>query len=295
MPERLRRGGIYEYACKENGEPGYGPIEAEFLFAFITAKRPNRIVQVGCGVSTAVILLAARDANYTPQVICVDPFPTGYLTRTAGNKLIQLIQKPAQEVDLTVLTTVNAGDLLWPFGKRRVGGRLPPPTPTIPPESATVPGVICASAQIAGRFVAGRPYFQLRLGDHVSPPCPIGHYDRRYQLRPSRVMQASRKLTLEQTRRLLSRKMETILIEEFLAENTQPLLRKALKLAQQGNVALLRLFLDRILPRPKEALVNIGPLSVDTTEELLEAQAKVMQELGSGQLTPSHSGDYRRF
>ena len=113
LPERLRRGGIHEHACQENGEPGYGPVEADFLFCFISTRRPKRIVQVGCGVSTAVILLAAKEAGYTPQVICIDPFPTGYLTRTAENGLIELIAKPAHDVDLKVLTALDAGDLLF--------------------------------------------------------------------------------------------------------------------------------------------------------------------------------------
>ena len=113
LPERLRQGGIYEYACQQNGEGGYGSVEAEFLFCFITTKRPNRIVQVGCGVSTAVMLLAAKEADYKPQMICVDPFPTGYLTRTAEHKLLELIPRPAQEVDLKVLTNLDAGDLLF--------------------------------------------------------------------------------------------------------------------------------------------------------------------------------------
>jgi hypothetical protein len=112
-PERLRHGGIWEYASQENGEPGYGPVEAEFLFCFIATKRPKSIVQVGCGVSTAVMLLAAKEVGYEPQIICVDPFPTMYLTRMAENKLIELIPKPAQEVDLAVLTGLDAGDLLF--------------------------------------------------------------------------------------------------------------------------------------------------------------------------------------
>lgn len=113
LQERVRRGDIYEYACQENGEPGYGSVEAEFLFCFIVTRRPKRIVQVGCGVSTAVILLAAKEAGYTPQVVCVDPFPNGYLTRTAERKLIELIPKPAQEVDIKILTGLAAGDLLF--------------------------------------------------------------------------------------------------------------------------------------------------------------------------------------
>jgi hypothetical protein len=113
LVERLRQGGIYEFACQENGEPGYGPVEAEFLFCFITTKRPKKIVQIGCGVSTAVILLAAKEAGYTPQITCIDPFPTGYLKHAAEHELIELIPKPAQEVDLEILTGLNAGDLLF--------------------------------------------------------------------------------------------------------------------------------------------------------------------------------------
>jgi hypothetical protein len=39
LVDRLRQGGIHEQACKENGAQGYGPIEAEFLYCFIAAKR----------------------------------------------------------------------------------------------------------------------------------------------------------------------------------------------------------------------------------------------------------------
>jgi hypothetical protein len=113
LPKRLKQGGIYEHACRENGQPGYGPVEADFLYCFITTKRPNRIVQVGCGVSTAVILLAAKEANYRPEIICVEPFPTEYLTRIARQKLIELISKPAQEVDSEVFTSLDVGDLLF--------------------------------------------------------------------------------------------------------------------------------------------------------------------------------------
>jgi len=113
LPDRLKQGGIYEHACRENGAVGYGPVEADFLFSFVTTKRPNKIVQVGSGVSTAVILLAALEAKYKPKVICVDPFPTEYLSRTAAKNIIELIAQPAQEVDINVLTGLDAGDLLF--------------------------------------------------------------------------------------------------------------------------------------------------------------------------------------
>jgi hypothetical protein len=90
-------------------------------------------------------------------------------------------------------------------------------------------------------------------------------------------------------RPLGSRNKKTRLIEELLDENSESLLHKALDLAQQGNVPMLRLLLDRVLPRPKDAPVTIGPLPMDTPAELLGAQAKVMRDLALGKLTPNQA------
>ena len=113
LMNRLKLGGIHEHGCTKNGQAGYGPVEADFLYCFISTKRPSKIVQVGCGVSTAIILLAAEEANYKPEIICIDPFPTEYLTCTAQQKLINLISQPAQEIELEVLTSLDSGDLLF--------------------------------------------------------------------------------------------------------------------------------------------------------------------------------------
>jgi hypothetical protein len=113
LQERIRQTGIHEYACRENGHGGFGPTEADVLFCYIATKRPHKIVQVGCGISTAVILMAAKEAGYRPQVVCIDPFPNKYLIRAAEENRIELLPQPAQDVDLTVLTGINAGDLFF--------------------------------------------------------------------------------------------------------------------------------------------------------------------------------------
>src|SRR5436190_9140484 len=43
---RMSSSSIHASAAQRNGETGYGPIEADFLFAFITRFRPKRVVQV---------------------------------------------------------------------------------------------------------------------------------------------------------------------------------------------------------------------------------------------------------
>lgn len=104
---------IYETACKENGTVGFGQIEAEFLFCFVARHRPQRIIQVGAGVSTAVLLHAARTCGYRPAITCIDPYPTEYLRKSSENGQITLITKKCQDVDLSVFAELGKGDLLF--------------------------------------------------------------------------------------------------------------------------------------------------------------------------------------
>lgn len=75
----IRTKDILARASARGGEEGFGPVEATLLYAFLATKRPNQIFQIGCGVSTAVCLLAAEYVGYTPDGIYVEPYPTDYL------------------------------------------------------------------------------------------------------------------------------------------------------------------------------------------------------------------------
>lgn len=111
--ELLRVSDVYGDACKANGAVGYGPIEGEVLYAYVRTHRPRKVVQVGAGVSTAIILRAAQDAGYRADVTCVDPFPTSYLEEAGGRGEIRLLDVPAQEVPLEELTGVGEDGLLF--------------------------------------------------------------------------------------------------------------------------------------------------------------------------------------
>jgi hypothetical protein len=110
---RVQKGDIFAHACAENGEEGFGATEAAVLFCFISTKRPKRVVQVGAGVSTAVILLAAQEAGYPVDVVCIDPFPSRYLVEMARAGKITLLSEMAQTVRLDALTAVGEGDLFF--------------------------------------------------------------------------------------------------------------------------------------------------------------------------------------
>jgi predicted O-methyltransferase YrrM len=113
LRDGLRRTDFHADACTENGAIGYGSIEAAFLYCFISTKRPRKVVQVGCGVSTAVIQRAAIDGGFDVELVCVDPFPTEFLKRSSAAGGLRLIAEPAQTVPLEVLTELGAGDFLF--------------------------------------------------------------------------------------------------------------------------------------------------------------------------------------
>lgn len=111
--KRQRDGDIYDHCRNENGEPGFGPVEADFLYCFIYTKRPHRIIQVGAGLSTAVMLLAAKESHYEPEIICIDPYPNRFLEKSDRTNRIRLIPRKVQLVDLEMLTEVGNNGLLF--------------------------------------------------------------------------------------------------------------------------------------------------------------------------------------
>ncbi|HEY1683313.1 MAG TPA: class I SAM-dependent methyltransferase [Tepidisphaeraceae bacterium] len=113
MRQSVKEMGLHVYASQENGVPGYGEVEADFLYCFICRHKPAKIVQVGAGVSTAIILKAAADSGYKVDLTCVDPFPETYLRKIGSEGKIKLLAEPAQEVTLSVLTELGTNGMLF--------------------------------------------------------------------------------------------------------------------------------------------------------------------------------------
>ena len=111
--EEIKTKNIHADASKRNGEEGFGPVEADFLYAFVATQKPDQIFQIGCGVSTAVCLLASEYAGYKPEIICVEPYPTNYLVQEASQGRISLIRQKVQLLDLKVVETLNSNVLFF--------------------------------------------------------------------------------------------------------------------------------------------------------------------------------------
>jgi hypothetical protein len=86
-----------------------------------------------------------------------------------------------------------------------------------------------------------------------------------------------------------SRNKQTSALEKLLEEYSPALLRKGLAMALQGDVPLLRLFLDRQLPKLSEPPVKIGRLPTRTIGEVVQAQQILVNLVASGNLHPARA------
>jgi predicted O-methyltransferase YrrM len=94
---------------------GFGPVDAELLYALVRCLRPKRIVEVGSGVSTWVAASASTENHRhgSPGTLtAIEPYPAPALERGIPG-LTKLIRKKLQDVDVDVFRELGAGDVLF--------------------------------------------------------------------------------------------------------------------------------------------------------------------------------------
>ena len=82
-----------------------------------------------------------------------------------------------------------------------------------------------------------------------------------------------------------SRNKATVLAQELLDSYSEPLIRRCIMMAMQGDASAMRLCIDRILPTRRELPVKIGKLPTRTAEDLVKASETVTQKVTAGELT----------
>lgn len=91
----------------------FGRIDATVLHGMLTVNRPSRILEVGSGYSTAVMLDAADRDGTTTDITCVEPYPDRLNSLLHPGDTVTLVQSPVQDVPLDTFTDLGAGDLLF--------------------------------------------------------------------------------------------------------------------------------------------------------------------------------------
>lgn len=93
---------------------GFGPLDAMILHCFVRHMRPQRIVEVGGGESTGVMVAASRlneqQGSPAARITSVEPYPSPQLL---GLKGVDVVREFAQAVPTTVFEQLAPGDFLF--------------------------------------------------------------------------------------------------------------------------------------------------------------------------------------
>ncbi|WP_422771248.1 class I SAM-dependent methyltransferase [Plantactinospora sp. WMMC1484] len=90
----------------------YGRADAAVLHAMLRHHRPARLVEVGSGYSTAVVLDAADRFLPELRITCVEPHPERLRARLRPGDQVELVQRRVQDVDRSMFGRLGSGDIL---------------------------------------------------------------------------------------------------------------------------------------------------------------------------------------
>jgi Family of unknown function (DUF5681) len=88
-----------------------------------------------------------------------------------------------------------------------------------------------------------------------------------------------------------ARNKRTRAVEAMLDGELEDITRKAVELARAGNLAAIRLCLDRLCPRPKGRPAPFDMPSMQTAEDAVKASAAIVDAVAVGELTPGEAAE----
>jgi len=92
-----------------------------------------------------------------------------------------------------------------------------------------------------------------------------------------------------------SRNATTLALETLLDGQASALTQKAINLALAGDMAALRLCLDRILPPRKDSPVAFDLPEMKTLNDAVPAMGALVKAVGRGDLTPTEAGELTKM
>ena len=95
--------------------PNFPPGDSEYLYSIIRLFKPRRVLEIGSGFSTLMMLNAiaanaAEECAYRCEVRCIEPYEMGWLEELAG---VEVIRQRIEEIDAAVVQRLEANDILF--------------------------------------------------------------------------------------------------------------------------------------------------------------------------------------
>jgi hypothetical protein len=91
-----------------------------------------------------------------------------------------------------------------------------------------------------------------------------------------------------------ARNRATLLAEQLFDGEAEAIIHKAIEGAKQGDVALLRLCIDRILPPRRDRPVHFALPELRSVEDAGKAMAAFGEAVAGGELTPAEAAELSR-
>src|SRR5262250_4030030 len=88
-----------------------------------------------------------------------------------------------------------------------------------------------------------------------------------------------------------SRNRATLLMEGLLADDAEAIGRKAIAMAKQGDMAAIRLCMDRLAPARKGEPVAFELPPLEKPADSVAAAAEIVAAVAAGELTPSEAAE----
>lgn len=93
----------------------FGNVDALILSGILQHFRPGRVIEIGSGYSTAVMLDVADQGQLDVEITCIEPDIRRLQTllQPGDEKRLTMIERPVQHVDPTIVDTLTAHDVLF--------------------------------------------------------------------------------------------------------------------------------------------------------------------------------------
>jgi len=91
-----------------------------------------------------------------------------------------------------------------------------------------------------------------------------------------------------------ARNRTTVLLENLLAADAEAIGRKAIELAKAGDIAAIRMCMDRLAPARKDEPVVFDLPPLATAADSVAAAASIVAAVAGGELAPSEGADLAR-
>lgn len=90
-------------------------VDAEIFYSIIRHNKPGKIIEIGGGVSSKIIVKALklnRSENFKCNYLCIEPFPTKELIKSL-NGFGELIVEKIENIDVSVFENLGEKDILF--------------------------------------------------------------------------------------------------------------------------------------------------------------------------------------